>query len=452
MITIGRPYIYEDDQFAYLKAPIHISNDTALAYKNLQHSYKHVHWRVNDNYPPIEWNKDDCGLWFSVPKEYKDYLCAERADAFVVAMIWYAMTTKSDIESIAPISTKLAFGIQELLIPALMKPEKGFDSQIHLIAPTSDLRCGDGKSVGTGMSCGVDALYSLKKYTADTIPTPYRLTHLLYLNMGSIFHPDRASKKEYTLQEFYETTDRMSLEKSQNAREVAEIAGLSYIYIKSNLDEDYYRGAYGDTCVYRNCACILALQKLFSVYYCSSAGVPNFLDLSINEGSEHYELMLCEVFSTEDTKFILSDYTTRLEKTIAIADDLIAQRYLDVCFRFMNCGTCSKCCRTLVTLDVLGKVDLFEKAFDVKKFKENRDKAYAWLLWEKDGDPSDDDAVYAIEIYDYMMRNKIPVPHGAMDLYLARKRRQTLGGRIINKLISTTKRIQNLLKRHNVNK
>jgi hypothetical protein len=157
--------------------------------------------------------------------------------------------------------------------------------------------------------------------------------------MGAIFHPNREEEKEYSLREFYDITDRMSEEKRENARQVASQSGLPLVYVKSNLDRDYYRGAYGHTAVYRNCAMALSLQGLFSVYINSSGGWPGFFDLTLTEGSEHYEELLCSCFSTESLSFILSDYETRVEKTSAIADNELAQKYLDVCFCFNNCGS-----------------------------------------------------------------------------------------------------------------
>ena len=71
------------------------------------------------------------------------------------------------------------------------------------------------------MSCGVDSFYSLQEYSREDIPVTYRLTHLTYFNMGAIFHPNREEEKEYSLREFYDTTDRMSEEKRENAQQVA---------------------------------------------------------------------------------------------------------------------------------------------------------------------------------------------------------------------------------------
>ena len=415
MITIGSPFVYEDGKYAYLKAKVTVSEDTSARYIEASRIIKKVHWRTSENYPPVEWQKEDSGLWFAVPLEYKDCLSGERSDAFIVAMLWYAMVTGSDIAFEVPMSERMNFNIQHYLIPALCTKANGY-RRIRLIGPTTNEPCNNKHAVGTGMSCGVDSFYTLQEYTKQDIPSQYQLTHLTYFNMGAIFHPNRSENKQYSLHEFYETTDRMSEEKRENARQVAELKSLPLVYVKSNLDSDYYRGAYGHTGVYRNCAMTLALQGLFSVYYCSSGGWPGFFDLTLTEGSEHYESLLCSCFSTESLSFILSDYVTRMEKTEAIADDPIVQKYLDVCFCFNNCGKCSKCIRTLISLDILGKIDSFDSIFDTSWFKEHRTEAYLDLLKTKDGDAFNDNAVFARDLYSLASQKGI-IPHVAIEKY-----------------------------------
>lgn len=413
MIVIENPYLVEDEEYAYLKAKINVSEDTSSAYMELEKELPKTHWRFYENYPPIEWKTDKGDLWFSVPKKYAEYLCPERSDAFVVAMLWYAIQTHSDIECAAPLSEKLYFGITELLMPAVCK---GKYKPIHIIAETRNENLNKGKAVGTGMSCGVDSIYSLEKYTSSDIPESYKLTCLTYFNMGAIFHPNTATNERHSIKDFYDITDKMSEEKIYNANKVAEMANMPLISMKSNLDRDYYRGAYGYTGVYRNCAMVLAAQKFFGRYYCSSAGWPEFFDLSLDEGSEHYETLLCDAFSTESCQFIISDYATRFEKTELISHSKYAMNYLDVCFNFNNCGTCSKCLRTLITLDLLGQIDKFNKVFDVAEYKQNKEKAYVWLLETKDLDMRDDNAVFARDIYD-VAKSQNAIPPKATNLY-----------------------------------
>jgi len=85
MITIGKPFIYEENGKAYLKAAVKVSEDTANKYAGLKKEMGKIYWRVSENYPPEEWKDKNFGLWFSVDKSYSKYLCDETADAFVVA-------------------------------------------------------------------------------------------------------------------------------------------------------------------------------------------------------------------------------------------------------------------------------------------------------------------------------------------------------------------------------
>ena len=416
MITIGQPYIFNSTGKAYLKAPITVSDDTVMEYMKLEKKMHKVHWRLSENYPPVEWKNPDFGLWFSVDEQYAEYLCDETADAFVAAMLWIAMTTGSDIKVEAPVSKSLLFSVNNYLIPALCSDKTGY-KRISVEGPSTGESFEEAFGVGTGMSCGIDSMYTLWKYS-DIEEVDRRLTHLTYFDNGAIFHPNDGKKTNYSIDEFYKKIDAMTMEKVANAEAVAEKAGLPLIVVASNMDKDFYRGAYGYTAVYRNCACVLAIQKLFRLYYCSSAGWPDYFDLSLSEGSEHYESLLCQCLSTESCTFVLSDYVTRIEKTKALADYDLAKEYLDVCFRFNNCGKCSKCFRTLLTLDLFGKVDEFNRVFDVEAYKKHKDEAYGWLLSAKNGDQKNDNAVFAREIYQLAKEKHVTIPKSAYGFML----------------------------------
>ena len=291
------------------------------------------------------------------------------------------------------------------------------------------------------MSCGVDSLYTLWKYHRKDVPEQYRLTHLTYFYHGSIFQTDYREKKHYSIQEFYEATDNKVLEKRAQAQTVADESHLPLVFVSTNLDKDYYRGAFGYTAVYRNCACALALQGLFGKYYLSSAGWPHFFELNIASGSEHYETLLSSVFSSESLTFFISDYVTRFEKTRALTDFLPAQKHLDVCYNFCNCGVCTKCRRTLLTLDALGAVEKFSAVFSLEDWKKNRSSAYAWMLQQKDDNEfKNNHAIYAKEIYKKAVENHT-IPDEAIAIYEKQKTmhasKASLFSRVIGRLRAT---------------
>ena len=93
-----------DGDRAYLRASVKVSDDTAKKYVEETDKLINTSWLTAVDYPPAAWKNDNSGLWFSVPLDYQQYLCPERSNAFVVAMLWYAMLTGSDIRFEAPVS------------------------------------------------------------------------------------------------------------------------------------------------------------------------------------------------------------------------------------------------------------------------------------------------------------------------------------------------------------
>ena len=126
------------------------------------------------------------------------------------------------------------------------------------------------------------------------------------------------------------------------------------------------------------------------------------------------------------------------QKTAIIADDKLAQKYLDVCFCFNSCGKCTKCIRTLVTLDILGKTDLYRGIFDIDYFKKHREDAYFQILKTKDGDEKEDNAVFAKDLY-RMAKEKGIIPEKSLKLYSNFKKEQ--------RHVEIKKRIKNFLLR-----
>lgn len=59
-------------------------------------------------------------LWFDVDAKYADYL-TESADAFVVALLPYAMNNSLNISAEAKMSKQLCFQLNEIFIPVLTK-------------------------------------------------------------------------------------------------------------------------------------------------------------------------------------------------------------------------------------------------------------------------------------------------------------------------------------------
>ena len=382
MIKIGKPYVEHTDGFSYLKASVIISEDAVRGWMAYSETISSS-WRLYEDYPPMCWNNPDFALYFKLEDTYQEGLCTDRVDAHVVAMLYYAMASGSDIRSDAPVSTKLLYNINYNIIPILCNTNTGF-RRIRVIADSIDSPIASKGFVGTGMSCGIDSFHTLWKHSQSDMQRDFKLTHLTYLNMGSIFHPGELRRGE-AVEIFNKKVDELYDRNLENARKVAAESGLPLIYIESNIDRDIYRGAYGFTAVYRNCAMILASQGLWKTYFNSSSGLLlDFYEPSLRVGSAHYELTLLPGFSNGTVDFLIgSGECTRFMKTRDLVDFPLAWKYLDVCFQFNNCGKCSKCYRTLLSLDILDSLDKFHEVFDIERYRK-KDKAAAlgYLLFK----------------------------------------------------------------------
>ncbi len=130
----------------------------------------------------IEYNGKMFELWYETSKEYDDFLCYERADAFVVNLLLFAMEHSCDILCKCEMTTKLYYQLTTYLIPCISQNIKKY-SHININAKltSSPLNCAG--AIGTGISGGVDSFYTLIKHINQ--PEEYKLTHLVFCNAGT---------------------------------------------------------------------------------------------------------------------------------------------------------------------------------------------------------------------------------------------------------------------------
>lgn len=87
---------------------------------------------------------------------------------------------------------------------------------------------------------------------------------------------------------------------------------------------------------------------------------------------------------------------SRHEKLLALTDEPLTYRALDVCVddaycatagpdEPVNCGACFKCARTLLALEHMGRLDRYVSQFNVERFKADREKALR-MVREHDSD------------------------------------------------------------------
>ena len=378
MIHIGTPYKEVENGISYLKAPVEISEDTVSRYIEITSSIVNCNFLTDYDYPPEKWTRDNT-MWFSFPAEYADHLCIERSNAFVVALFWYAMVTGSDISFDAPISEKLHNGITDHL---MVEMEKSGFKPVRLIGSLTAEPVASEKGVGTGMSVGVDSTYTAHCYYNDDTPSDVKLTHLTEYS-GSYRLPKL--EPPYDVDKVFEEYEQKYSSISSAAKKYSEYIGLPLIISSTNMDKDFYRGGLIFTAMYRFAAHSLALEHLFSAYISSSSGhVDHNTEVSLMTATQNYEDLICECIQTEGFNYFTSDHEPRTEKLRAIADDTAFQKYADVCYNpseeGINCGVCYGCWKTMIPLDILGKLDKFDRSFKLDNYYDKRKEVFADLI------------------------------------------------------------------------
>lgn len=343
-------------------------------------------------------------VWYEVDFKYEQYLCLERSDAFVLAILYFAMITGEDIECKGVVSEEFLHNVNTYLIP-LNCNERTEYRQIHIFADSTTECLNTLNKNGTGISCGVDSFDTVLTYLDKGMDQTHKLSILSVFNAGA-FHgmPDmqKCIRHEMSIEEWHSSALDGFNESCIRGKQVAEQLGLEFVSVNSNVS-DLYQGVFLQSHAYRNCSCVLALQKLFSHYYYASAGEIEKTYVGLGEdASDNVNL-----FSSDTVRFYLSNpLKTRIEKIKYISDYDIVRKNLHVCCEeIYNCGKCEKCRRTLTILDVLGKLDIFKSSFlNISEFRKKGWKNYIWVLDQLKSDG------FAKDLYEYMNKNQIKIP------------------------------------------
>lgn len=366
MIRISKPWKENREGYTYAKVKVTMDRETChkyLDYCNLPENKRFTKY-IDETYADLT-----CGetvLWFSVGEKFKDALCLDRADAFLVSMLHYAMAAGADIYSEAPVSSMLLYNIRTEIIPHLctgkFKPIKIEADPIDTPYPTHDC-------AATGMSCGIDSFFTLWLHEQEGIPDNFKIKYLTFFNVGAI---NGIFSEGVPLERRNELMLQVSREKAAQAQAVADACGMELVFVNSNIS-DYYRGMFVNSAHYRNCGTAMLLSGLWNKYYYSSAGFePANVKFKLTDDPAYYEESLLPWLSNGIIRLYSAGHGyPRVAKTRKLADYPLAQEYLNVCDRDENCGKCGKCQRTICTLIALDKLDGFGKRFDVEQIKKN---------------------------------------------------------------------------------
>ena len=322
------------------------------------------------------------------------------SDAAVITFLPYAIMHNLDIYSNIPISTKLYYNIKKQIIPQLSIFSKTKGDKISVVMPTSNEKF-EGDWVGTGISMGVDSFTTIHEYCDSNLPKEYQLTCLVHLKTGA----------HHGMLGYFDKESEQKLFNAEHERvkQYCDTYSYNLITVETNLFEitnAEFGYNFDTTHTFRNLACILLMQNHFSKYYYASTYNLDSFFISLNEDIAHYEKWLIPYISNDSISFYsANEDMNRVEKTKFISKFEDTYDTLHVCWKNdKNCGTCDKCIRTLVTLDIIGALNNYKNSFDLDEYYKNKEQYIFRIVSKQKKD------LHFNEIYKYMIDNNIKVP------------------------------------------
>lgn len=300
---------------------------------------------------------------FNFEKEVID----DRCDAYVWGLLFFAMQNGYNIKSDVPISESMYYNLEYLFIDSLVHANDNLHRVQLKINTISDVQT-TGNIVATGISCGVDSLYTIKN---NQYGESHKVNMLTFFNAGAAhFAGDRTLRTH------------LVNERLQLAQSFANAYMYSLLFVESDIHlliQKYTPYSHVDMHTYMMLFCTYHLQGSISHYYYSSGYSLNEFELPVHNrvgenDASHYDLLLLSAASIGNLHYHSTGAeVTRFEKTRFLVDYEPAQKYLNVCVQSLeNCCTCGKCLRTIFSLDALGALEKFSAVFDIKKFNSRR--------------------------------------------------------------------------------
>ena len=240
-------------------------------------------------------------------------------------------------------------------------------------------------------------------------PEAYRLTHLTLFNAGAYGNNYELTHAKFNLD-------------ANRAMGFAKEVGLPFITVNSNIGQLFSHKDienYSLRSIICLSYCVLAMSKLFKMYYISGGYTIDKMRLTRYDMS-YYGDSLVQLLSTHNTQIFMAETNMdRVDKTRLLVDNPYAHKYLYVCAADIfnermggnytkdtspNCSQCLKCTRTLITLELLDKLSDFSERFDLGKYKQVKKQVIQDILNKRSYDH------FARSIYELMKETKWRIP------------------------------------------
>ena len=298
----------------------------------------------------------------TISERYIKNVVIDRIDAYAWGLLGYAMNINADIISEIPISEQLYYNLSYHYIPTLAKARKEFN-HIRIKAPLIKEIESTCELIGTGISCGVDSLYTIKTHTSEVFPQSHRINTLAFFNVGSSMKGGDILRTPL-VQGRLELAEKFAMEYNYN---FIFIESDIHMFIDRHIGYDHVQNH-----TFMMLFCTYHLQSIIGKYYYSSGY--SYDKFHFGKDLASYDLLTFAMASIGHLQYYSTGAeNNRLEKTKELIDYEPAQKYLNVCVENVeNDSTCFKCTRTILALDGLQALDKFKKVFNIEIYRKKR--------------------------------------------------------------------------------
>lgn len=212
--------------------------------------------------------------------------------------------------------------------------------------------------VGTGFSGGIDSFSVVCDHVTQSANSSYQLTHFLFNNVGS--HGAGGDGR------------RLFHQRYEKLKGFPNEIGLPFIPVDSNL-ADLLPLDFQMTHTTRNMSVVLLLQKLLGKYLYASTFKYKDCYVAKTYDMAYADPAAVHLLSTETLEAISTGCQySRVDKSRVVSSFEPSHRFLNICVNAdaegKNCSVCWKCCRTLLTFELLGVLEKYGDVFDLDAY------------------------------------------------------------------------------------